>query len=104
MYMHNIRSCFELSHDNTPDNSDRVDSLVYQLHRAFSSSHGSVVTMWLPQAVEFTHNASRSLGIGHPPFEVSFGFNHEEPPTLEFLFSIMRPSTNVSMATTQDSL
>ena len=46
----------------------------------------------LPQ-VEFAYNASRALGIEYTPFEVNFGFSHEE---LSHLMFSMRPSIPIS--------
>jgi hypothetical protein len=71
----NMSSC---RHPETDGLTERVNNTFQQLFRSFCCNDESNWTNLLHQA-EFAYNASRALGIGHTPFEASFGFSLEEP-------------------------
>jgi hypothetical protein len=79
-------------HSETDRLTERVNNTFQQLLRCFCCYDGSNIIDLLHE-VEFAYTATCALGIEHTPFEASFGFSLEQPPSM--LFN-MRASISVS--------
>lgn len=80
-------------HPETDGLSERVNRTTQELCRAFCAYDGSNWAEWLPY-VEFSYNATVTLGIEHSPFEATYGFTPEVPA--DTLFP-MRPTIPISL-------